>query len=113
DYPTITDAERTGMTKLRQDTRLLPEVVKLGVEEYLRLVKKRLVRSEEIDHVLCHYSSHFFKGEIFKLLEQAGVTIPEQQWFKNLYTKGNTGAASIFIMLEEAFSTGRFTESGT
>lgn len=113
DYPTIADAERTGMTKLRQDTRLLPEVVKLGVEEYLRLVKKTLVRSEEIDHVLCHYSSHFFKGEIFKLLEQAGVTIPEEKWFSNLYTKGNTGAASIFIMLEEAFSTGRFKKGDT
>ncbi len=34
--------------------------------------------------------------------------IPEEKWFSNLYTKGNTGAASIFIMLEEAFSTGRF-----
>jgi 3-oxoacyl-[acyl-carrier-protein] synthase-3 len=108
DYPTIGDAYRTGMMKLRQDTRLLPEVVKLGVEEYLRLVRNARVRTEEIDHVLCHYSSHFFKGEIVKLLEKAGVMIPEEKWFSNLYTKGNTGAASIFIMLEEAFSTGRF-----
>jgi 3-oxoacyl-[acyl-carrier-protein] synthase-3 len=108
DYPTIGDAYRTGMMKLRQDTRLLPEVVKLGVEEYLRLVRNARVQTEEIDHVLCHYSSHFFKGEIVKLLEKAGVMIPEEKWFSNLYTKGNTGAASIFIMLEEAFSTGRF-----
>jgi 3-oxoacyl-[acyl-carrier-protein] synthase-3 len=108
DYPTIGDAYRTGMMKLRQDTRLLPEVVKLGVEEYLRLVRNARVHTEEIDHVLCHYSSHFFKGEIVKLLEKAGVMIPEEKWFSNLYTKGNTGAASIFIMLEEAFSTGRF-----
>jgi 3-oxoacyl-[acyl-carrier-protein] synthase-3 len=108
DYLTIGDAYRTGMMKLRQDTRLLPEVVKLGVEEYLRLVRNGRVRTEEIDHVLCHYSSHFFKGEIVTLLEKAGVMIPEEKWFSNLYTKGNTGAASIFIMLEEAFSTGRF-----
>lgn len=108
DYPTIGDAYRTGMMKIRQDTRLLPEVVKLGVEEYLRLVRNGRVHTEEIDHVLCHYSSHFFKGEIVKLLEKAGVMIPEEKWFSNLYTKGNTGAASIFIMLEEAFSTGRF-----
>jgi 3-oxoacyl-[acyl-carrier-protein] synthase-3 len=35
--------------------------------------------------------------------------IPEAKWFTNLRTKGNTGAASIFIMLEEAFNGGRFS----
>jgi 3-oxoacyl-[acyl-carrier-protein] synthase-3 len=108
DFATIADADRTGMMKIRQDTKLLPEVVKLGVEEYLKLIKRERVRSEDVDHVLCHYSSHFFKGEIMKLLEQAGVMIPEHKWFSNLYDKGNTGAASIFIMLEEAVRTGRF-----
>lgn len=34
--------------------------------------------------------------------------IPEDRWFTNLRTKGNTGAASIFIMLEEAFNSGKF-----
>jgi 3-oxoacyl-[acyl-carrier-protein] synthase-3 len=32
--------------------------------------------------------------------------IPEERWFTNLYTKGNTGAASVFIMLEELFHSG-------
>jgi 3-oxoacyl-[acyl-carrier-protein] synthase-3 len=32
--------------------------------------------------------------------------IPEERWFTNLYTKGNTGAASLFIMLEELFNEG-------
>jgi 3-oxoacyl-[acyl-carrier-protein] synthase-3 len=27
--------------------------------------------------------------------------IPEEKWFTNLYTKGNTGSASIFVMLDE------------
>jgi len=49
-----------------------------------------------------------FKGEIVQLLEKAGVMIPEEKWFSNLSTRGNTGAASIFIMLDEAFSNGRF-----
>jgi len=30
-----------------------------------------------------------------------------QRWFTNLTSKGNTGAASIFIILEELFNQGR------
>ncbi len=111
DYPTIAQADRTGMMKIRQDTRLLPEIVKLGVEEYLRLLQKERLRADEIDHLLCHYSSHAFKSEILALLEKAGAMIPEKKWFTNLYTKGNTGAASIFIMLDEALRSGRFREN--
>src|SRR5690606_13207195 len=35
------------------------------------------------------------------LLEKAGLTIPRERWYSNLTTRGNTGAASIFIMLAE------------
>ena len=113
DFPTVAAADRAGVTRLRQDTKLLPDIVKLGVEEYLRLVQKERLRPDEIDHVLCHYSSHFFKGEIMKLLEQAKVSVPEHKWFSNLYTRGNTGAASIFLMLEEALTTGLFKKGET
>jgi 3-oxoacyl-[acyl-carrier-protein] synthase III len=34
--------------------------------------------------------------------------IPEDKWFTNLYTRGNMGAAAIFVLLEEALHTGRF-----
>ena len=108
DQPTIADADRTGMMKVRQDTRLLPQIVRLGVEEYLRHIRAGRLDVNAIDHVLCHYSSHFFKGEVMKLLAEAGVVVPEERWFTNLYTKGNTGAASIYIMLEEALRSGRF-----
>ena len=107
DFPTLSAADAANITKIRQDIRILPQIVKLGVEEYLRLIQAGRIVPEEIDHILCHYSSHFFKGEIVKLLEQAGIHIPEGKWFTNLYTKGNTGAASIFIMLEEAMASGR------
>jgi 3-oxoacyl-[acyl-carrier-protein] synthase-3 len=108
DQPTIADADKTGMMKVRQDTRLLPRIVRLGVEEYVRHLRAGRLHVEQIDHVLCHYSSHFFKGEVMKLLADAGVVVAQERWFTNLYTKGNTGAASIFIMLEEALSSGRF-----
>jgi 3-oxoacyl-[acyl-carrier-protein] synthase III len=113
DYPTVAAADQTGMMKIRQDTKLLPEVVKLGVEEYLRLIRRERIRPEEMDHLLCHYSSHFLKGEILKLLEVAGAAIPAKKWFTNLYTRGNMGAASIFVLLEEAVHSGRFRTGDT
>jgi 3-oxoacyl-[acyl-carrier-protein] synthase-3 len=108
DFPTIADADRSELLRIRQDTQLLPQIVKLGVEEYLRLIGRGRIAPEELDHFLCHYSSHFFKDEIVRLLDAARLAIPEAKWFTNLYTKGNTGAASIFIMLEDALNGGRF-----
>jgi 3-oxoacyl-[acyl-carrier-protein] synthase-3 len=35
------------------------------------------------------------------MLDMAGASIPQEKWFTNLYTRGNTGAASILIMLDE------------
>jgi 3-oxoacyl-[acyl-carrier-protein] synthase-3 len=108
DYPTIAMAEHEGITKLRQDTRMLPNLVKLGVEEYARLVQQERVSSEKIAHVLCHFSSDFFREQLWDHLKEAKLFPAEEKWFSNLYTKGNTGAASIFIMLEEALHDGRF-----
>ena len=34
--------------------------------------------------------------------------MPESKWFTNLKTRGNTGSASFYIMLEEALSSGLF-----
>ena len=39
-------------------------------------------------------------------LANAGLPIPQERWFTNLTRKGNTGAASIFIMLDELFNSG-------
>lgn len=101
DYPTYAEAEANGALLFRQDVRLLENIVKLGVDGYLRLIKEGLLTPASIDHVLCHYSSHYFKGKIFDMMLAAGVGIPEEKWFSNLYTRGNTGCASIFIMLDE------------
>ncbi len=98
------------MLNLRQDISVLNNIVALGVEEYVTLVRAGKLDPDRIDHLLCHYSSEYFHGDIVKLMSDAGLMIPEEKWFTNLHTKGNTGAASIFIMLEEAMRTGRFKE---
>ena len=110
DYPDYSDAIADGAINLRQNIRLLEEVIKLGVKGWLELIKAGKINPEEVDWFLCHYSSHFFRHQIIDLLEQAGAMIPEEKWFTNLYTKGNTGCASIYLMLEELFNSGKLQE---
>ena len=38
-------------------------------------------------------------------MAKAGLAIPRERWYSNLAWRGNTGAASIFIMLEEFLRT--------
>ncbi|WP_345890017.1 3-oxoacyl-[acyl-carrier-protein] synthase III C-terminal domain-containing protein [Paenibacillus dendritiformis] len=65
---------------------------------------------ETIDWMVCHYSPHFFRDKIFRLLKLGGVTIPEEKWFTNLYTKGNTASTSIYIMLEGLLNSGHLSD---
>jgi 3-oxoacyl-[acyl-carrier-protein] synthase-3 len=101
DYATYAEAEAAGALLIRQDVRLLEQIVKLGVDGALRLIDEGTLVVDEIDHFLCHYSSHHFRGKIADMLQMCGASIPEEKWFTNLYTRGNTGAASILIMLDE------------
>lgn len=105
DFPTYAEAEAAGALMIRQDVRLLENVVKSGVDGFLRLIADNRVNVDEIDHVLCHFSSHYFKSKIFELLEKAGAAIPPHKWYTNLYTRGNTGCASLFIMLDDFLRT--------
>ncbi len=108
DQPTPAAADAAGMLNIRQDVSVLNNIVALGVEEYVMLVREGKIDPDRIDHLLCHYSSEYFKGDIVKLMSEAGLMIPEDRWFTNLHSKGNTGSASIFIMLEEALNGNRF-----
>ncbi len=107
DYPSYADAAANGAINLRQNIRRLDDVIKLGVEGWLKLIESRRVEPKEIDWLLCHYSSHFFRGKIVELLQKADCMIPQEKWFTNLYTRGNTGCASIYLMLEELFYSGK------
>lgn len=101
DFATYADAEAAGALLIRQDVRLLENIVKVGVDGALRLIEERVLDPERVDHFLCHYSSHHFRSRILRMLDMAGASIPEEKWYTNLYTRGNTGAASIMIMLDE------------
>src|SRR5690606_8376027 len=105
DYPSWADAEADGALALRQDIRLLPHLFDIGIHEYVRLVRDKWIDPERIRHFLCHYSSEKFIPVVEDLLDQAGLSIPREHWFSNLAWRGNTGAASILIMLAEFLQT--------
>ena len=41
---------------------------------------------------------------------EIGFDIPLDRWYSNLATKGNTGSAAIYIMLEELFHSGKLKQ---
>lgn len=105
DFPSSSEAEAAGALSLRQDIRLLPHLFDVSIHEYVKLVRDGWITSNEIDHFLCHYSSARFIPVVEELLDKAGLTIPRERWYSNLATRGNTGSASIFIMLAEFLDT--------
>ena len=101
DYDSLAQAERAGAFHLRQDIRLLPHLFDVGIHEYARLANAGYIDPAAVDHFLCHYSSEKFRGVVAGLMDDAGLTIPAERWYSNLKQRGNTGAASIFIMLAD------------
>jgi 3-oxoacyl-[acyl-carrier-protein] synthase III len=90
---------------LKQDTAILNrEIVRVSVDLGLgRVIKKRNIKADDIDWYLPHYSSDFFREKIYKAMEGIDFKIPYDKWFTNLAYKGNTGSASIYVMMEEIF----------
>lgn len=100
--------ERSIFT-VKQDVKQLNEhivhyTVERGLDEVRRL---RGIAPADIDWFLPHYSSTYFRDKLAAGMERAGFVIPCERWFTNLTTKGNTGSAAMFIMLEELFRSGR------
>lgn len=103
------ERNRRSVMAIKQDVKLLNDnIVRVTVVEALRrILHKRELRAADIDHFLPHYSSEFFRERLAEGLAEADLPIPQERWFTNLTSKGNTGAASIFIILEELFNGGR------
>jgi 3-oxoacyl-[acyl-carrier-protein] synthase-3 len=66
-----------------------------------------------VDHFLCHFSARSLRDEMVALARKAGCLIPEDRWFTNLYEKGNVGAASLFLLLDDLLRSGRLAAGQT
>jgi 3-oxoacyl-[acyl-carrier-protein] synthase-3 len=89
--------------RLRQDMSALPDLIDTGITEFCSLVRAGRI-DPATEHILCHYSAEHFRAKLFARLREVGYPPDEQRWFSNLQKAGNTGAASIFVMLAEARS---------
>lgn len=97
-----------GYFNLSQDVSLLGEhIVKLAVRAVNMVRQRRRLEADQIDWHLPHLSSLFFQQPIYDALVAEDFGIPLEKWFTNLKYKGNTGSASIFIMLEELVKSGK------
>jgi 3-oxoacyl-[acyl-carrier-protein] synthase-3 len=105
DFGSWAEAEAAGALSLRQDIRLLPHLFDIGIHEYATLVQGGWLDPKRIDHFLCHYSSEKFIPVVEDLMAKADLAIPRERWWSNLAWRGNTGAASILIMLSEFLHT--------
>jgi 3-oxoacyl-[acyl-carrier-protein] synthase-3 len=90
---------------LSQDVRILAR--------YMAPLSKKAVEGALCEHdetldaysmVLPHMSSYYFEPSVRKIMHQLSPNREVPYW-TNLRTAGNTGAASIFIMLDEYLKT--------
>ena len=109
------DGETAAALLVKQDVKLLNrEIISTIVNRTLtRVVAKYNISPEQINWFLPHYSSDFFRLPLHDRMGEIGFSIPLERWFSNLATRGNTGSASIYIMLEELFHSGRLKQGDT
>jgi 3-oxoacyl-[acyl-carrier-protein] synthase-3 len=93
----------------KQDVRLLNEAVTYQTmgKTLEKLMPQRGLKADEIDWFLPHMSSEYFRQPLADCMEAAGFGMPQEKWFTNLQHKGNTGSASIYIMVDELLKSGR------
>jgi 3-oxoacyl-[acyl-carrier-protein] synthase-3 len=111
----LPDGSGSDAFLVKQDVKLLNrEIITTIVNRTLtRVVAKKGLTPEGITWYLPHYSSEFFRQQLHDRMVEIGFAIPQERWFTNLHTKGNTGSASIYIMMEELFHSGRLSKGDT
>lgn len=93
---------------LKQDTRELgANIVELGGEFLRKIAKKHNMKSEDIDWLLPHLSSMFFREQIKTKLDAIGLPIGDEHWFINLPRIGNVAAVSALAMVDDIFHSGK------
>lgn len=100
---------RRSLFAIKQDVRLLNEnIVRQTIGKILeKSLATRDLQADAVDWFLPHMSSEYFRQPLAEHMAALGFPVPQEKWFTNLHTKGNTGAASIYIMIDELFKSGR------
>jgi len=102
------EALRQGYFNLAQDVNLLSEnIVKLAGRFFAEVRRRRGLEPQDVDWLVPHISSMFFQRPLYEEMAGQGFDLPVEKWFTNLMYKGNTGAASFPIVLEELYHSGK------
>ena len=94
-----------SLLSISQNVKLLNEnIINYTVTKPMKkIAENRGLKPEAYQYFLPHYSSGYFRDKVYQGLVDADFEIPYEKWFTNLSTCGNTGSASIYIMLEALF----------
>jgi 3-oxoacyl-[acyl-carrier-protein] synthase-3 len=100
---------KQGYFNLSQDVNALMKYIVPQSVKALAWIRGRHpeLRADQVDYFLPHLSSMLFKQPLYDSMVTSGFDIPLNRWFTNLPYKGNTGSASIFIMLDELVKSGK------
>ena len=92
-----------------QDVRLLNKniVDVVLIKALKQIIEETNLDINSIDYFLPHISSMYFYNRVDKALTKNNLHIPQNKWFTNLTTRGNTGSASIYIMLDDLLKSGK------
>lgn len=111
DYPSAQEAALAGAFAFRQDLRRLPDVVRVCVDEFGRLVEEGRFDPAQIRFVAAHYSSAILKDAALREMEGRDFPlVPEERWRSNLSSVGNVGCAAIYLILEELIESGELAD---
>ena len=93
---------------IEQDVKQLNEnITHYAQKAFVRVREEMGVSSNDFDYFLPHLSSNYFFQKLKDDLEEIDYCIDDKKWYTNLSEKGNTGSASIYIMLDELLKSGR------
>lgn len=107
EFASMADVAERSVMAVKQDVRLLEEGIRLSSRRaFETMVARRGLAVAAVDWFLPHYSSEHFRTVMTEVMPD-GWKIPTERWFTNLATKGNVGSASMYLMLEELFASGR------
>ncbi len=97
-----------SVLSIKQDVKLLGKnIIRKGGEKLKQIFNKKGLDTADVDYFLPHMSSEFFKSRIYDQLQLNDMHIPYEKWFFNLSKVGNVGAASIYLMVDELFHSGK------
>ncbi len=96
-----------GAMMLLQDMSLLKEIFQVWADEARNIADSGHFDPENVDWFLCHYSAESLRDEFANLLRERGVDIAMEKWWSNLSWRGNTGAASVFLLLHDFLRSGQ------